>query len=113
MRSLLKGIILSLAWIISLCAVLPAHSYSIERLSLFIYDGTTVFEDRRLTLPSSNLPTGLTANFNEVVNGDDRTWTWTFRNTNATALTDLRVTGFVDVYLTAIALQALVLADSF
>jgi hypothetical protein len=54
MRSFFKGIALSLAWVIGLCVALPAHSYSIERLSLFIYDGASVYEDRRLTLPSSN-----------------------------------------------------------
>ncbi|MDR0246817.1 MAG: hypothetical protein LBI16_00225, partial [Burkholderiales bacterium] len=105
MRSLFKGIVLSLVWIISLCSAFSAHAdptYSIERLSLFIYDGANVFEDRQITSPDSNLPTGLTVNFNETINADqNRTWVWTFRNTNATALTNLRITGFLDADLSA------------
>jgi len=102
MRSLFKGIVLSLVWIVSVCAALPAHSYSIERLSLFIYDGASVYEDRRLTSSVSNLPTGLTVSFNETIDASqNRTWVWTFRNTNVTALTNLRLTGFLDADLSA------------
>ncbi|MDR0250629.1 MAG: DUF11 domain-containing protein, partial [Burkholderiales bacterium] len=105
MRALLRGIALSLAWIISLCSAFPAHAdptYSIERLSLFIYDGTNVYEDRRITSPGNSLPTGLTVHFNETTDADqNRTWVWTFRNTNATAFTNLRITGFLDADLSA------------
>ncbi|MCL2873131.1 MAG: putative Ig domain-containing protein, partial [Betaproteobacteria bacterium] len=105
MRSLLKGIIASLLGIIGLTVALSAHAapdYTIERLSLFIYDGTNSYEDRRLPTVVSNLPAGLTVTFNEVIAANqDRTWTWTFRNTNAAALTNLRVTGFVDPDLSA------------
>jgi uncharacterized repeat protein (TIGR01451 family) len=96
MRSLLKGFASLLLGIIGLSAALSVQAYTIERLSLFIYDGSNVYEDRRLTSPSSNLPPGLTVSFNETISGNDRTWTWTFHNTNPAALTNLRVTGFLD-----------------
>ncbi|MDR2710226.1 MAG: hypothetical protein LBB65_02640, partial [Burkholderiales bacterium] len=105
MHSLLKGIITSLVGIIGFCAVTYAHAapdITIERLSLFIYDGTNTYEDRRFPDAASNLPAGLTVTFNETIDASqNRTWAWTFRNTNAAALTNLHLTGFIDPDLSA------------
>lgn len=42
-----------------------ADSFTVDRLSLFINDGTTSYEDRRLDQEKSNLPANLSATFSQ------------------------------------------------
>jgi len=70
---------------------------SVERLSLFIYDGATVYEDRRDTVQLSHLPAGVTASFSSRADGNgEAVWTWELTNTNADAVDNLTITGFID-----------------
>jgi len=73
------------------------HSATVERLSLFVYDGTDVYEDRQIVSPQSTLPSGLTAQFTANTNAqNESTWEWKFNNTSGTVLNNLRVTVLLD-----------------
>lgn len=69
----------------------PVHT--VERLSLFIHDGASTWEDRRLSNTFSSLPPGLTAQFTATPQSNgDTTWVWVLRNTGGATLTNLRMT---------------------
>ncbi|CAK7053710.1 MAG: hypothetical protein BACD_02595 [Bacteroides rodentium] len=78
-----------------------AHAATVERLSLFVYDGTNVYEDRRVVSPQSNLPTGVTPLFTANTNAQgEHTWEWVLQNTSGAALNNLRVTVLLDADIT-------------
>ena len=73
------------------------HSATVERLSLFVYDGTDSYEDRRVVSPQSDLPSGLTAQFTANTNAQNESaWEWRLNNTSGAALNNLRVTVLLD-----------------
>ncbi len=86
-----------LASTLSLIITGIAHAAAIERLSLFVYDGTNAYEDRRIVSPQSNLPAGMTAQFTADTDAQDQhTWAWVLQNTGSTAYHNLRVTLLLD-----------------
>jgi len=73
-----------------------AQSATVERLSLFIHDGVGAYEDRRVVVPQSNLPAGLTVQFTPATNAQgEHTWEWVLHNTGS-QLNNLRVTVYLD-----------------
>ena len=77
-------------------------THTLERLSLFVHDGVNAYEDRRLVSPVSHLPTGLTVQFTPTtIAAGQYQWVWVLHNTNATDLSNLRVTALLDADLSA------------
>jgi len=88
----------------ALLTVLPLlttsiHATTVERLSLFLYDGTNAYEDRRIGSPQNNLPaTTITAQFSTTPNAQNEpTWEWKLKNISGTSLNNLRATVLIDV----------------
>lgn len=79
-----------------------ADNFSVDRLSLFINDGVSTYEDRRLEQQKSNLPSHLEVTFNQEVgvNGE-KIWHWQLKNTGQAALNNLRLTGLIDLDIDA------------
>lgn len=54
-----------------------AESFTVDRLSLFINDGTTSYEDRRLNQEKINLPSNLSSTFSQSKGAHGESiWRW-------------------------------------
>lgn len=79
-----------------------ADSFTVDRLSLFINDGTTSYEDRRLDQEKSNLPANLSATFSQSTGANGESiWRWQIKNTGKATLNNLRLTGLIDLDIDA------------
>ena len=84
--------------LLALLTTSSAYATTVERLSLFLYDGTNAYEDRRIGSPQNNLPSTVTAQFTTTPNAQNEyTWEWKLTNTSGAALNNLRATVLVDV----------------
>ncbi len=76
---------------------------SVERLSLFVSDGSNIYENRQLTKDTLNtLPNGISVKFESKkgANNED-VWQWHLKNTTKNSFSNLRVTGLIDVDINA------------
>lgn len=76
---------------------------NVERLSLFVTDGTHVYENRQLTqTPVNTLPSQISVNFTSTKNANNEiVWQWHLKNNANTSFNNLRVTGLIDVDINA------------
>lgn len=79
-----------------------AESFTVDRLSLFINDGTTSYEDRRLNQEKINLPSNLSSTFSQSKGAHGESiWRWQIKNTGKTTFNNLRLTGLIDLDIDA------------
>jgi|GEM_PF-2003582 len=75
-----------------------AYATTVERLSLFLYDGINAYEDRRIGSPQNNLPATVTPTFTATPTAlNEYTWEWKLQNISGASLNNLRTTVLIDV----------------
>lgn len=79
-----------------------ADSFTVDRLSLFINDGTSTYEDRRLNQEKINLPSNLSSTFSQSTGAHGESiWRWQIKNTGRSTFNNLRLTGLIDLDIDA------------
>ncbi|MDR1530148.1 MAG: hypothetical protein LBS40_07135 [Burkholderiales bacterium] len=82
-----RALFVSILGVLTLFFVSSVESAEIERLSLFIYDGQTTYEDRRIAPDHNDFPTGVTARFQTTASPQQEpVWEWEIRNESGAAL---------------------------
>lgn len=79
-----------------------AEDFTIERLSLFVSDGTNVYESRPLNTVINTLPSNISVDFQTKTDANgDTVWQWNLKNTSKVNYNNLRITGLIDVDIDA------------
>lgn len=79
-----------------------ANDLTIERLSLFVSDGNTVYESRPLNANLNTLPPAIKVSFQAKTDANgDKIWQWNLKNTSKVNYNNLRITGLIDVDIDA------------
>lgn len=92
-----RSVCLFLSFFFFISITQAAEPPTIERLSLFIKQGQSTFENQRFPKITSTLPTGLEQTFTATNLADGGyTWQWVFHNATLNPITQLQITGFID-----------------